>query len=164
VHQLQSKEDKVINAAALDSYFKDNGIRQQVKIIYGDNVGEHDSDSLHLFLTRLGIRHLSSIAECQFQNGLAENGGWVLGCGMRHDMDLSGLGHMLEEFSISLNTQRFNILPHESLGGCYPFSILFSNKTPPLHCLAANLAISSGYYLKNVSQQQCTPFSTKYSR
>jgi len=28
-------------------------------------------------------------------------------------------------------------------------------------CLAANLAISSGYCLKNVSQQQCTPFSTK---
>jgi len=80
VHQLQSKEDKGINTAALDSYFKDNGIRQQVKIIYGDNTGENDSDSLNLFLTRLGIRHLSSIAECQFQNGLAENGGWVLGC------------------------------------------------------------------------------------
>jgi len=28
-------------------------------------------------------------------------------------------------------------------------------------CLAANLAISSGYHLKNVSQQQCTPFLTK---
>ena len=30
VHQLQSKEDKGINAAALDSYFKDNGIRQHL--------------------------------------------------------------------------------------------------------------------------------------
>ena len=86
VHQLQSKEDKGINAAALDSYFKDNGIRQQVKIMYGDNAGENDSDSLNKFLTRLCIR------QCQFQNGLAENGGWVLGCGVRHDMDLSGLG------------------------------------------------------------------------
>jgi len=195
VHQLQSKEDKGINAAALDSHFKDNGIRQQVKIIYGDNAGENDSDSLNKFLTRLGIRHLSSIAECKFQNGLAENGGWVLGCGVRHDMDLSGLGPMFEEFSISLNAQRRNILPHESLGRRSPFSIRFPTKTPPLHlfkpfgchatilkpeaallnrrnrgvslasmlkplCLAANLAISSGYRLKNVSQQQCTPFST----
>jgi len=63
VHQLHSKEDEGINAAALDSYFKDNGIRQQVKIIYGDNAGENDIDSLYLFLTSLGIRRLSSIAE-----------------------------------------------------------------------------------------------------
>ena len=69
VHQLQSKEDKGINAAALDSYFKDNGIRQQVKIMYGDNAGENDSESLKKFLTRLCIR------QCQFQNRLAENGG-----------------------------------------------------------------------------------------
>jgi len=96
VHQLQSKEDKGINVVALDSYFKDNGICQQIKLIYGDNAGENDSDSLNLFLTRLGIRHLSSIVECQFQNGLAEKGGWVLGYGVRHDMDLSGLGPMLE--------------------------------------------------------------------
>jgi len=88
VHQLQSKEDKGINAAALDSYFKDNGIRQQVKIIYGDNAGKNDSDSLSKFLTRLGICHLSSIAECRFQNGLADNGGCVLGCGIRHDGSL----------------------------------------------------------------------------
>jgi len=81
----------------------------------------------------LGIRHLSSIAECQFQNGLAENSGWVLGCGVRHDMDLSGLGPMFEEFSISLNAQRRNIPLHESLGGRSPFSILFPTKTPPLH-------------------------------
>jgi len=39
------------------------------------HAGENDSDSLNKFLTRLGIRHLSSIAECRFQNGLAENGG-----------------------------------------------------------------------------------------
>jgi len=133
VHQLQSKEDKGINAAALDSYFKDNGIHQQVKIIYGDNAGENDRDSLNKFLTRLRIRHLSSIEECQLQNGLAEKGGWVLGCGVRHDMHLSGLGPMFEEFSISLNAQRRNILPHESLGGRSPFSILFPTKTPPLH-------------------------------
>jgi len=57
VHQLQSKEDKGINATALDSYFKDNGIRQQVKIMYGDNAGGNDSDSLNKFLTRLSIRH-----------------------------------------------------------------------------------------------------------
>jgi len=44
VHQLQSKEDEGIHAAALDSYFKDNGIPQQLKIIYGDNAGENDSD------------------------------------------------------------------------------------------------------------------------
>ena len=100
MHQLKSKADKGIDAAALDSYLKDNGICQQVKISYGDNAGENDIDSLNLFLTRLGIRHVSSIAECQFQNGLAENGGRVLGCSMRHDMDLSGLGHMFEEFSI----------------------------------------------------------------
>jgi len=75
VHQLQSKEYKGINAAALDSFFQDNGIRQQVKIIYGDNAGENDSDSLNFFLTRLGIHHLSSIAECQFKSELAENGG-----------------------------------------------------------------------------------------
>ena len=75
VHQLQSKEDKGINAAALDSYFKDNGTRQQVKIIYGDYAGKNDSDSLDKFLTRLEIRHLSSIAECPCQNGLAENCG-----------------------------------------------------------------------------------------
>jgi len=74
VYQLQSKEDNGINAAALDSYFKDNGICQQVKLIYDDNAGENDSNALDLFLTRLGIRHLSSIAKCQFQNGLAENG------------------------------------------------------------------------------------------
>ena len=103
MYQLQSKEDKGINAAALDSYFKDNGIRQQVKIISRDNAGENDSDSLNKFLTRLGIRNFFSIGEFQFQNGLAENGGWVLGCGVRQDMDLSGLGPMLEEFSISLN-------------------------------------------------------------
>jgi len=52
---------------------------------------------------------------------------------MRHDMDLLGLGPMFEEFSISLDAQRRNILPHESLGGCSPFSILFPTKTPPLH-------------------------------
>jgi len=75
LHQLQSKEDKGINASVLDSYLKDNGIRQQVKIISRDNAGENDSDSLNKFLTRLGIRHFSSIAECQFQNRLAENGG-----------------------------------------------------------------------------------------
>ena len=62
VHQLQSKEDKGINAA-LDSHFKDHGICQQVKSIYGDNAGENDSDSVNKFLTRLGIRHFSSIAQ-----------------------------------------------------------------------------------------------------
>jgi len=36
-------------------------------------------------------------------------------------------------FSISLNAQQRNILPHESLGGRSPFSILFPTKTPPLH-------------------------------
>jgi len=51
VHQLQSKEDKGIDAAALHSYFKDNGIRQQVEIIYGDNAGENESNSLNKFLT-----------------------------------------------------------------------------------------------------------------
>jgi len=56
-----------INAAALGSYFTDNGIRQQVKIIYGDNAGENDSESLNKFLTRLGIHFLSSIAECQIK-------------------------------------------------------------------------------------------------
>jgi len=66
---------------------------------------------------------------------LAENEGGVLGCGMRHDMDLSGLGPMFEEFSISLNAQRRNILPLESLGGRSPFSIPFPTKTPPLHLL-----------------------------
>jgi len=66
LHKLQSKENKGINAVALDSYFKDSGIREQVKIIYGDNAGKKDNDSLNLFLTRLGIRHLSSIAECQY--------------------------------------------------------------------------------------------------
>jgi len=40
---------------------------------------------------------------------------------------------MFEEFSISLNAQRRNILPHESFGGRSPFSILFPTKTPPLH-------------------------------
>jgi len=120
----------------------------------------------------------------------------VLGCGVRHEMDLSGLGPMFEEFSISLNAKRRNILPHE-----YPSDILLSQfyfpprllhctcssllaVTPPSSsqrrpfskrrnrgvslvsileplCLAANLAISSEYRLKNVSQQQCTPFSTK---
>jgi len=130
---MQSKEDKGISATTLYSFFKDNGIRLQVKIIYRDNAGENDSGSLNLFLTRLGICHLSSISECQFQNGLAENGGWVLGCGVRHDMDLSGLGPMFEEFSISLNAQRRNILPHESLGRRSPFSILFPTKSLPLH-------------------------------
>ena len=48
-------------------------------------------------------------------------------------MNLSGLGPMFEEFSMSLNAQRRNILPHESLGGRSPFSILFPTKTPPLH-------------------------------
>jgi len=57
----------------------------------------------------------------------------VLGCGVCHDMDLSGLGPMFEEFSISVDAQRRNILPHESPGGCSPFSILFPTKTPPLH-------------------------------
>jgi len=57
----------------------------------------------------------------------------VLGCGVRHDMDLSGLGPMFEEFSISLNAQRRNILSHESLDGRSPFSTLFPTKTPPLH-------------------------------
>jgi len=65
----------------------------------------NQADSLNKFLTRLRIRHLSSIAECQFQNGLSENGGWVLECDVRHDKDLSGLGPMFEEFSISLNAQ-----------------------------------------------------------
>jgi len=189
VHQLPSQEDKGINAAALDSYFKDNGIRQQVKIIYGDNAGKNDGDSLNLFLTRLGIRHLSSIAKCQFQNGLAENGVWVLGCGVCHDMDLSGLGPMFEEFSISLNAQRRNFLPHESLSGRSPFSILFPTKTPPLHLfkpfgcrggspkkdttegphwhLYRNHFASRPIWLshldtilKKVSQQHCTPCST----
>jgi hypothetical protein len=105
-----------------------------LKIIYGDNAGENDSDSLTLFLTRLGIRHLSLMAECQFQNGLAENGGWLQGCGVRHDMDLrvSGPGPMFEEFNISFNAQQRNILSHESLGGCVLFSIFFPTKTPPL--------------------------------
>jgi len=42
---------------------------------------------------------------------------------------------MFEEFSISLNAQRCNILPHESLGGRHgsPFSILFPTKTLALH-------------------------------
>ena len=56
------------------------------------------------------------------------------GCGVRHDMDLrvSGPGPMFEEFNISFNAQRRNILPHESLGGRVPFSILVPTKTPPL--------------------------------
>ena len=82
---------------ALDSYFKDSGIREQVKIIYGDNAGKKDNDSLNLFLTRLGIRHLSSIAECQYSNGLSENGKWVLGCGVRHHMDLFGLEWLIKK-------------------------------------------------------------------
>jgi len=57
----------------------------------------------------------------------------VTGCGERHDMDLSGLGTMIEEFNISLNAQRRKILPHACLGGRSPFSILFPTKTPPLH-------------------------------
>jgi len=135
VHQLQSKEDKRIDAAALNSYFKDNGIRQQVKIIYGDNAVENDSDSFNLFLTRVGMRHLSSIPECQFQ-GLAGNGGWVLGCGVRHEMDLLGLGPMLEESSISLNTQR----RHMSLWVDVPLSQFYF---PPrlLHCTCSSLLI-----------------------
>ena len=44
-----------------------------------------------------------------------------------------GLGTVFEEFSISLNAQRRNILPHESLGRRSPFSILFPTKTPPVH-------------------------------
>ena len=40
---------------------------------------------------------------------------------------------MFEECSISLDAQRRNILPHESLGGRSPFSILDPTKTPPLH-------------------------------
>jgi len=105
-----------------------------LKIIYGDNAGENDGDSLTLFLTRLGIRHLSLMAECQFQNGLAENGGWLQGCGVRHDMDLrvSGPGPIFEEFNISFNAQQRNILSHESLGGCVLFSIFFPTKSPPL--------------------------------
>jgi len=53
---------------------------------------------------------------------------------VRHDMDLrvSGPGPMFEEFNISFNAQRRNILPHESLGGRVPFSILVPTKTPPL--------------------------------
>jgi len=187
VQQLQFQEDKGINAAAVDSYFKDNGIRQQVKIIYGDNACENDSDSLNLFLTRRGIRHLSSIAGCQFQNGLAENGGWVLACGVRHDLDLSGLG-LCSRNSASLST-------HNDVTSCltslsadvhlsqfyFPQRLLhctFSSRlvvTPPSSsqrqhsrkkrnqwgllasileplCLVANLAISSGYHLKNVSE------------
>jgi len=105
-----------------------------LKIIYGDNAGENDGDSLTLFLTRLGIRHLSLMAECQFQNGLAENGGWLQGYGVRHDMDLrvSGPGPIFEEFNISFNAQQRNILSHESLGGCVLFSIFFPTKSPPL--------------------------------
>jgi len=61
VHRLQSKEDKGINAAALDSYFKDNGISQQVEIIYGDNAGENDSDSLKFEQVSDTSRHLSSL-------------------------------------------------------------------------------------------------------
>jgi len=72
--RVESKDDKDISAAALDSYFKDNSIRQKVKIIYDDNAGENNSTSLNMFLTHLGIWHVSSIGECQFQNGLAENG------------------------------------------------------------------------------------------
>ena len=112
-----------------------------MKIIYGDNAGENDGDSLTLFLTRLGIRHLSLMAECQFQNGLAENGGWLQGCGVRHDMDLrvSGPGPIFEEFNISFNAQQRNILSHESLGGCVLFSIFF----PPslLHCNCSSLLV-----------------------
>jgi len=67
VHQLQSKTDKGVNAESMDSFFKDNGFCQQVKIIYGNNAGENDNDFMNLFLTRLGIQNLFSIAECQFQ-------------------------------------------------------------------------------------------------
>jgi len=63
VHQLQSKDDKGINTAALDLYLQGNGIRQQVTIIYGDNKGNDDNDFLNLFLTR----HLPSIADSTFQ-------------------------------------------------------------------------------------------------
>ena len=122
----------------------------------------------------------------------------MLGCGVHHDMDLSGLGPTFKEFSISLNAQRRNILPHESLDGRSPFSILFPTKTPPLHLfkpfgchatiLKPEVALlkktqprgltgiyigtalprgQSGYLIwipskKNVSKQQCTPFSTNF--
>jgi len=50
MHQLQSKEDKYINTATSDWYFKGYGIRQQVKIICCNDAGKHYGDSLNMSL------------------------------------------------------------------------------------------------------------------
>ena len=68
-------------------------------------------------------------------NALAESGGgWATMNATRHDLDLSGLhGKTFAKWSFILNAQRGNILPHAALNGKTPFSILYPDKTPPLH-------------------------------
>jgi hypothetical protein len=111
-----------------------------VKIFFADNAGEHKSHDLEDFITQLNILHLSSIAGSQYQNALAEHaGGWRLGNAIRLDFDMSGLGSAFLRYSVSLNAQRHNVLPHSALNGKSPFSILYPNLFKPFGCVATLL-------------------------
>jgi hypothetical protein len=128
-----STKNQGIDAQAINAYLEHHGLKQRVKFFFADNAGEHQSHDLEEFITELNILHLSSIAGSQYQNALPEHaGGWRLGDAIRHDFDMSGLSSVFLRYCVSLNAQRYKVLPHSALGGKSPFSILYPHRDPPL--------------------------------
>ena len=120
-----------LDAQAVNKHLEEHGCTQRIRVLFTDGAGETQTPEFEDFLTDLFVKHRLSIPESQFQNALAEaNGGWTLVNMIRHDLDISGLGPSFRRFCASLNAQRMNFVPRQSLGYKSPASILYPHKTP----------------------------------
>ena len=88
---ITSTQDKGIDADALNRHLAANHLTQRVKVFYSDGAQEHASTAMQAFLLGTMIQSRHSLADCQHQNGMAENMGWNSLRGARHDMDVSNM-------------------------------------------------------------------------
>ena len=128
---ITSAKEKGIDADALNKHLAAHNLPQQVKAFYSDGAGEHASRALTAFLLGTGIQNRHSIAECQHQNGLAENMGWNTLRAARHDMVLSNMSKGFRQACLRLNIERRACTPRVVLDWQTPFEILYPNLTPP---------------------------------
>jgi hypothetical protein len=128
---ITSTKAKGIDADALNKHLAANNLTQRVKAFYSDGAHEHASTAMKNFLLGTGIQNRHSIADCQHQNGLAENMGWNALKGARHDMDLSNMSSGFRRACLRLNIERRACTPRAALGWQTPFEILYPNLHPP---------------------------------
>ena len=128
---ITSTKSKGIDADALNKHLEANNLTQRVKAFYSDGAHEHASTAMKSFLLGTGIQNRHSIADCQHQNGIAENMGWNALKGARHDMDVSNMSSGFRRACLRLNIERRACTPRAALGWQTPFEILYPNLHPP---------------------------------